>query len=70
MRTYNVQDMSELFKKTPRTIKQDVTRRPWTLPPRIVKDGVPTLLWSAATVDFWLVDHEEKAPKVMPHKNF
>ena len=35
IKTYGVKEMSEIFKKAPRTIIEDLTRRPETLPPPV-----------------------------------
>jgi len=31
IKTYGVKEMSELFKKAPRTIIEDLARRPWVI---------------------------------------
>ena len=59
MKTYGVQDMSRLFQKAPRTIIQDLARRPETLPPPIRIKGTRARIWIADTVDSWLIMHEE-----------
>ncbi len=59
MKTYGVAEMSKLFHKTPRTIIEDLSRRPETLPPSVIIKGTRARIWIADTVDSWLIMHEE-----------
>ena len=47
-------DLARLLHKTQRTIEVDVTRRPESLPPRLLIPGSRTVLWLEADVFAWL----------------
>ena len=46
--------MAALLHKTKRTLEVDVTRRPETLPPRLIIPGSRKVLWLEADVFAWL----------------
>ena len=50
----DVKELSLKIRKTVRTIQVDVTRRPETLPPRLIIPGGRKLLWLDTDVDKWL----------------
>jgi hypothetical protein len=46
--------LAPLVRLSPASIRSDVSRRPWRLPPRFQLAGSNRLWWSRATVDKWL----------------
>ena len=50
----DIEYMATLLHKSIRTIEVDVTRRPETLPPRLVIPGSRKVLWLEADVFAWL----------------
>ncbi len=50
----NVNDIAELLQKKPETIRNDLRRRPESLPPWIVIPGSKTILWIEEDVENWL----------------
>lgn len=54
MRTLTVEDLATLLKRSVSTIKSDVSRRPDTLPPRLVVPGSKAVMWLEADVHAWL----------------
>jgi predicted DNA-binding transcriptional regulator AlpA len=46
--------LADLLQKTVKTIRTDVTRRPESLPPRLVIPGTAKLMWVEADVLEWI----------------
>ncbi|HEY3326390.1 MAG TPA: hypothetical protein VGK14_04400 [Novimethylophilus sp.] len=57
--TLNFVELAELLSFSPETIRADITRRPWTLPP-FIRVGMKTI-WLRATVIDWLKAREQSA---------
>jgi len=49
-----IKDMAEILGRSPLTVRVDVSRRPETLPPRIVMPGSNRVVWDANDVSEWL----------------
>jgi hypothetical protein len=49
-----VEFIAELFHKTPATIRADISRRPNSLPPRLLIPDSRKLLWLESDVMSWL----------------
>lgn len=54
MKTLTVEDMAALLKRSVSTVKSDVSRRPHTLPPRLVVPGTKAVMWLESDVHAWL----------------
>jgi predicted DNA-binding transcriptional regulator AlpA len=50
----DIEYMATLLHKTRRTLEVDVTRRPETLPPRLIIPGSRKVLWLESDVFAWL----------------
>lgn len=57
-------DLSKLLHRSPATIRADISRRPWTLPPAI-RLGARTL-WLLSTVIEWLKARERPLDQKKP----
>ena len=60
--TLGVADLSRILRRTPRTITNDLHRRPESLPPRLRIPGSRRLLWLRRDVDAWLEAARERRP--------
>jgi predicted DNA-binding transcriptional regulator AlpA len=49
-----IKDVAEILGRSPVTVRVDVSRRPETLPPRIVMPGSNRVVWDAKDVADWL----------------
>lgn len=56
----SVDDLAILLNRSPKSVKQDASRKPLSLPPRVVMPGCRKLAWRPSTVRAWL-DQLEKA---------
>lgn len=54
LRTLTVEDLAVLLKRSVTTLKSDVSRRPHTLPPRLVVPGTKGVMWLESDVHEWL----------------
>lgn len=54
MKTMTIDDLAVLLKRSPSTVKCDVSRRPHTLPPRLMVPGCKGVMWLEADVQDWL----------------
>lgn len=54
MKTLTVEDLAALLQRSVATVKSDVSRRPHTLPPRLVVPGTKAVMWLEADVHEWL----------------
>lgn len=54
LKTLNIEDLATLLQRSVATVKSDVSRRPHTLPPRLVVPGTKGVLWLEADVQDWL----------------
>lgn len=55
-----VDDLAGVLRRSPKTVRSDVTRRPETLPPRVRVPGGRKVLWRAADVAAWLEEKVER----------
>ena len=54
LKTLNIEDLAALLQRSVATVKSDVSRRPHTLPPRLVVPGTKGVMWLEADVRDWL----------------
>ena len=54
LKTLTVSDLAALLGRSVATLKSDVSRRPETLPPRLVVPGTKAVMWLEADVQVWL----------------
>lgn len=54
-------DLAMLLRKSRRSVEVDVTRRPQSLPPRLLIPGSRRVVWLEADVFKWLYEQREKA---------
>lgn len=54
LKTLTVSDLAALLGRSVATLKSDVSRRPETLPPRLVVPGTKAVMWLEADVQEWL----------------
>ena len=59
LQTLTIKDLAKILNKSEKTIKNDVSRAPERLPPRLRIPGSDRVLWRAKTVCEWLEKHEE-----------
>ena len=52
----DIEFIAALMHKTPNTIRMDLTRRPKSLPPRLMIPDSRTVLWLESDVLCWLED--------------
>lgn len=62
LQTLTIKDLAVILKKSEKTIKNDVSRAPERLPPRLKIPGSDKVLWRANTVREWLAKHETGQP--------
>ena len=60
MKTLGPDDLAQLLRRTPKTIRSDANRRPQSLPPQLQIPGSRTLVWLEADVAQWLEQCREK----------
>lgn len=53
----DLQQLAELLRRSPETIKRDLRRNPDAVPPRLVLPGTRLLRWRAIDVSKWLEAH-------------
>lgn len=51
-----VEDLAEILRKSPHSLKSDLVRNPECLPPPVRVKGTKRLLWRRKDVDQWLED--------------
>lgn len=54
METLDIEQLAAILKRSPHTVRSDVTRRPETLPPRIKIPGTRRVLWRKEDVERWM----------------
>lgn len=54
LKTLTVEDLAALLQRSVATVRSDVSRRPHTLPPRLVVPGTKGVMWLEADVRDWL----------------
>lgn len=54
MKLLKINDLAAILGKSPLTIRVDVSRRPRTLPPRLIMPGSNRVIWAEADVLKWL----------------
>lgn len=57
MRLYDLQELAELLGRSPETIKKDLKRNPFAVPPRLYIPGTRLLRWREEDVRDWLAMH-------------
>jgi len=60
LKLLGVEDLATILRRSPKTVRSDVTRRPETLPPRVRVPGGRKVLWRAQDVETWLADRVER----------
>jgi predicted DNA-binding transcriptional regulator AlpA len=53
-----IKDLAEILGRSPVTVRVDVSRRPETLPPRIVMPGSNRVVWDEEDVKTWLANQK------------
>ena len=56
-----VEDLARVLRRSVSTIRSDVTRRPETLPPRVLVPGGRRVLWRAEDVEAWVAGKVQKS---------
>lgn len=59
-----VEELAELLRRSPVTIASDVTRRPFSLPPRVKIPGSRKVLFKKDVVISWINKHMEDSDEV------
>ncbi len=54
LKTLTVEDLAALLQRSVATVRSDVSRRPHTLPPRLVVPGTKGVMWLESDVRDWL----------------
>lgn len=60
LETLGIEEMAKIVRKTPKTVSEDVTRRPESLPPRLIIPNSRGVLWRKIDVEQWLADRVQK----------
>ena len=60
VKTIRIADLALILHRTERTIAEDVSRRPESLPPRLLIPNSKTVLWRMIDVEKWLEDRVQK----------
>lgn len=60
-RLLSVEEVARILGRSPKTIRKDITRRPWAVPPRLLLPGARQLRWRLVDVQNWLAKHVEAA---------
>jgi predicted DNA-binding transcriptional regulator AlpA len=68
IKTIGVEELSALIFRAVPTIKNDLYRKPNSLPPRIVMPGSKKLVWLEADVVAWLEKCRQVVEPVVPQK--
>ena len=58
MKLLKINDLAKILCKSPVTIRVDVSRRPETLPPRLVMPGSNRVIWAESDVNEWLANRQ------------
>lgn len=58
MKILKIDDLAKILRKSPVTIRVDVSRRPQTLPPRLVMPGSNRVIWAESDVNEWLAKRQ------------
>lgn len=53
----SAQELSGILNRPLSSIRSDISRKPWSLPPRCQAPGTKLLLWRAEDVESWLAQH-------------
>ncbi|WP_109476677.1 helix-turn-helix domain-containing protein [Paraburkholderia sp. C35] len=53
----DIHELAELLGRSPATIKKDLRRNPFAVPPRLHIPGTRLLRWRRADVEAWLAEH-------------
>ena len=67
VKTIRIEELSEILHRSPTSIASDVTRRPESLPPRLLIPNSRTVLWRMIDVESWLEERVQK-PTGRPRK--
>jgi predicted DNA-binding transcriptional regulator AlpA len=62
-RLLDVQELAVLLGRSSKTIRNDLSRRPDAVPPRLHLPGTRLLRWRASDVNRWLERHVEEGTK-------
>lgn len=54
MKLLKINDLAVILGRSPLTIRCDVSRRPETLPPRLIMPGSNRVIWAEADVEKWI----------------
>lgn len=60
VKTIRIEELSEILHRSATSIASDVTRRPESLPPRLLIPNSRTVLWRMIDVERWLADRVQK----------
>lgn len=60
LKTIGVNEIAIILRKKPTTIREDVTRRPESLPPRLVIPNSRSVVWRVIDVEEWLENRVQK----------
>jgi hypothetical protein len=64
----SAQELSSILNRPLSSIRSDISRKPWSLPPRCQAPGTKLLLWRAEDVETWLAQHVSSQIKPPPQQ--
>jgi len=60
LQTLGIPELAAILRKTQRTVREDVTRRPEALPPRLLIPNSRLVIWRMKEVEEWLEARVQK----------
>ena len=57
----DLDELAQMLRRSPETIKKDLKRNPEAVPPRLMLPHTRLLRWRASDVDAWLEQHVQTA---------
>lgn len=54
LKTLGLEEVAALLQRSKSTVRSDASRRPYSLPPRLLIPGSKALLWLEKDVEAWL----------------
>lgn len=60
LKTLGINEIAAILRKTPKTVREDVSRRPESLPPRLIIPNSRSVVWRMVDVEEWLENRVQK----------
>ena len=60
LKTLGITEIAAILRKSPKTVREDVSRRPEALPPRLVIPNSRSVVWRMVDVEAWLEARVQK----------